>query len=378
MSKHHDVPMVRIYGPSNDHGSWARVAAGMRSGLEQIGRLAGFYALEAAVNDLDDGLPVGHDAHLGVLIGPPSFANVLCGRGEHKRRAVLIAANSSWLPAGTMRVVELASTELLAPSEWSAEVVRSHAQPPVSPEPTTGGKILITAPPVSVWRHGVSDAFQPTHKAYAHGYHPDDYRVLHLASTSKERKSTVQLARAWTRAKTRGWLPPGARLDIAVSGSDGYVREALGMSEDGYEELGVGIRLAPRLNLSEVHMARLYQQYDLVCQPSRAEGFGLVPLEARCCGVPVCVTLCTGHAEHMSQDASGVVVIPHGEPTAIDDGPGAMAPTVAVDDIAQALRQAYERRHPLHDELLANVDVLRQVWPWKAVCQAWVDRHLQA
>ena len=58
--------------------------------------------------------------------------------------------------------------------------------------------------------------------------------------------------------------------------------------------------MVTRKGLDVGDMASYLGGFDLVCQPSRAEGFGLVPLEARACGVPVAATLCTGHADHMA------------------------------------------------------------------------------
>ena len=127
--------------------------------------------------------------------------------------------------------------------------------------------------------------------------------------------------------------------------------------------------------MSPAGAAALYRNHDLVCQPSRAEGFGLVPLEARCCGVPVCITACTGHAEHIDSDMPGVVIVPHGPTELIDDGPGALAPTVDELDIACALDICYNRRVELKAQALAAAAALRQRWSWESVCQQWLDAH---
>jgi glycosyltransferase involved in cell wall biosynthesis len=353
-------PLVRLYGPSVNHDSWSRVARGMRTGLERLGLLAGFYELEGAVRDLDDGMPVGSDCPWGVFVGPPSVCGVLRGRGSHEHRAVMIAANSSWLPKKTMETISKAATHILTPSCWAQSVVESH------------GPGL----PVDVWNHGVDDAFRPIAEAPAHAPDASDrpFLVLHMASTIKERKSTEQLVRGWVQAMRDEWLPLDSRLDIVLSGPYGDLLSAVQEESQGDVKYPASIRFLSRLNLSERAAAELYQNYALVCQPSRAEGFGLVPLEARACGVPVCVTLCTGHQEHMSRGQAGVVRVPHGEDGPVDDGPGAIAPTVDAVDIAEMIGVAYTGRETYHHHALAAAPEIRQQWSWEAVTRRWADR----
>jgi glycosyltransferase involved in cell wall biosynthesis len=354
---------VRIYGPSVNNDSWSRVAAGMASGLTAIGRLAGCFFLEDAVRSTDDGLADGHDAEVGVLIGPPSFANVLRGRGNHERRAVMIAANSSWLPGPDVKTVDRVATDLLAPSEYSADVIRSHA-----------------SLPVSVWQHGVADAYRPMEGTYLRRSSSSDttYRVLHMASTIRQRKGTEQIVRAWARMHRRGIFHPGVKpeLHVVLSGPASDLAAALREEADGLEAIERSVVLAARLNLNEQQTAALYQQYDLVCQPSRAEGFGLVPLEARSCGVPVCATGCTGHADHMDSATKGVVIVASGNDAPIDDGPGAMAPSVQVEDVYESLVKSYASRDRLKSEAFAAAAEVRQRWSWERVCRDWVERNL--
>jgi len=351
---------IQLYGPSVNHDSWSRVARGMRTGLERLGLLAGFRALEDTMHDLDDGMPAGSDAICGVFIGPPSQAGVLRGHGSHEQRAVMIAANSSWLPAQTMQTMDKAATELLAPSHWAAAVMQGHSKLPVS-----------------VWQHGVSDEFQPNPNAPVHveGRNGRPFLVLHLASTIKERKATRELCVGWVIAMKNGWLPGDAQLHIVLSGPPGDLRAAALAAAQGDEALIEGIGFVSRMNLSEQAAAEMYQRYDLVCQPSRAEGFGLVPLEARCCGVPVSATECTGHEEHIHKGAPGVIVVPHGKDGPVDDGPGAMAPTVDPFYIAESLAVACTGRDIYHRHALAAADELRQRWSWEAVCRKWVDEY---
>lgn len=344
-------PLVRLYGPSVQNDSWCRVACGMRDGLERLGELAGFFEMEGVVHELDDGMPAGSDAPVGVFVGPPDLAYVLRSRGTHRRRAVMIAANSSWLPKRTMRKLAEFATELIAPSEWAAAVCRTHS-----------------GLPVTVWRHGVDEAFAPAEEPADRADAP--YRVLHLSSTSTRRKGTLELTRAWVIARREGWIPDDAELTLVLSNP----------LPGGVDETGPcdGMRRLSRLNMTPAGAAALYRSYDLVCQPSRAEGFGLVPLEARACGVPVCATACTGHDEHLYKWFPGVCAIHHGPDGPVDDGPGAVAPTVRPRDIAEALRWCYGERDALGYSALAAAPRLRQLWSWESVCQRWLDAHGQS
>lgn len=56
---------------------------------------------------------------------------------------------------------------------------------------------------------------------------------------------------------------------------------------------------------SEKELVRLYQSADIMLFPSRLEGFGLAPLEAQACGVPVVATRGSSLPEVISDGESG-------------------------------------------------------------------------
>jgi len=120
---------------------------------------------------------------------------------------------------------------------------------------------------------------------------------------------------------------------------------------------------------------QIYQVHHVVCQPSRGEAFGCVPVEARACGVPIVATNCTGHGAHVDVNAPGVIVVPSGDFGPIDDGPGALAPTVSPDAIGDALRRAYAQWPSLMQAAQKAADDVREKWSWKAVTQDWLRRR---
>lgn len=356
--------MIRLYGrPGND--SWGRVTEGLRRALHALGVLADFCPTYRAVSEMDGGLGRGFDATVGVYVGPPAHASVMKGRGDHRHRLVLIAANSTWLPEATMKTLGDFVTGCIGPSAWSCGVISAH----------------VPELPVFLWRHGLSDAFRA-----GWAYDADllqriereqEYRVLHFASGTKRRKGTEELIEGWYQAKQRGWLPAVARLLVVADQPSGYL-EPLVLDES--------VILRPRLNISEAQACAFYQDHHLVAQPSRGEGFGMVPLEARASGVPVLMTAATGHCEQLPasvvaagklsfNEPPGCVVLPVGDMAPIDDGPGAHAPAVDPESVAIGLGRAYEQRHELAEGALDQAMDVRVAWTWRAVTELFLAQH---
>jgi glycosyltransferase involved in cell wall biosynthesis len=126
------------------------------------------------------------------------------------------------------------------------------------------------------------------------------------------------------------------------------------------------VALTARLDATPVRLAETYAAHHVVCQPSRGEGFGLCPLEALACGVPIVATACTGHSEWFTPQLQGAVKVEHGPDAPIDDGPGAMAPTVEPDAIAAALSAAYTHWDSLNQAAAAAAAHVREHWAWSA------------
>lgn len=348
---------VRLYGVTRTNTSWGRVTDGVRAGLDAIGAFAGFVPVDARDHDA---IYTGADAPTAIYVGPPSMVAAMTSYGMHERRYAIVAPNSSWLPQKLVSEM-LKYTAIVAPSTWGASVVERY----------TGRRI---AP----YLHGVSRLFQPialgvTAGAVFHGaealWSEGRFRVLHLASTPRQRKGTRELIAAWNQAANDSLLGANPELDIIVDAPEGT-----------FGRTHPSIRFPYRqLNAPAEKMRALMGGYHLVCQPSRAEGFGLTPLEARACGVPVCATACTGHADHMPQgpDAAeaGVVVVPTGPDASVDDAPeGEMsrAPSLDPQHLLAALVQCYEQWPQLHEAARAAAADVGRAWSWPRVTEQWL------
>jgi len=339
-------PSFRVYGVTKGHGSFRRLTDGATGALRSLERGGELFAYD----DLEGNSSEGAGNPCGILFGPVGCVGAMTSRGRHRRRFAVIAPNSEWLPRKVIEKVD-AHAQLVAPSSWGAEVLAGYV---------TGGRRV---PP---YRHGVDRAFRPDLGA-TRG--EESFQVLHLSSTDRERKSTRELLEAWVQLVDSGALDDRPRLLLTA-----VVDSARGSFGSLGEHPAVNL-VYGHLNLDVERMAALYRRVDVVCQPSRAEGFGLCPLEARACGTVVVATACTGHADHIAPGDPGVVVVPHGPHAPIDDAPSreATAPTVHVDDIASALLQAYERFDDLDAEAKGAAAAIGEKWAWPVVTRQWLQ-----
>jgi len=321
---------VRLYGTFLTEGSLSQVAAGFSIAFPDCYR---FPLEESLGNDLDEKQPLiaGASAEHAIFVGPLSKLHQTSLKGNHKKVWTMVTPNSTEVGGSLVEKVERHSTNLLTPSHWTLRIVEERFSLPVTVVP-----------------HGV----HPDYKPYP-AEKPDKFTVLHLSSTLQERKGTKELLWAWKLAGI-----PDSQLLVSVP------NQAVYSFFDLVEELGLNnVHLTQRLNFSPSKMARLYCGVHYVCQPSRGEGFGLVPLEARACGTPVIATACTGHSEHMY--GPGIVEVPTRELGPLDDLPGSLAPKLDVEDLSRALLRAYREYETKKYEAANHSTHLREHWSWE-------------
>jgi glycosyltransferase involved in cell wall biosynthesis len=357
--------MIRLYGLSIGNGSFARVTAGMRGALAAMGLLDGFVPLDA----YDPDTPYeGARAPIAVYVGIPSNVSIVQNIGWHAKRWMLLPPNSSWVPTEMLEYVAEHVTGLLAPTKWAEGVLQGYAAP--------------RGLEVSVWRHGVDEGFQPNAESYEGrrtDYAQGDFRVLHMASTSRERKGTRELIEGWMQAVRRRALGPRPVLHLIVEDFSGKYLDAAEAAANGDPALlGTLSWGEPRANMDVATCAVFYQHYHVVAQPSRGEAFGMVPLEARSCGVPIVATNCTGHSASISPGAPGVVIVTTGPDEPIDDGPGARGPSLKPDDVSRGLIEAYQSWPELQEAAHAFAPTLAHDWSWDRVTREWISAYVTA
>lgn len=331
--------MIRIYGHTMGQGSFNQVTKGFVEAAKALDLFAGLVPVDAEFDDH----PPGGTAKVAINCGAPSAVYLPTQIGDHAQRWLMLAPNSDTLPSAMVKWLPPYLTGLLSPSKWGAEVLRK-----------------FFSLPVKVCPHGVGREFAPRPTRKASNF----YCVLHMTSTNAQRKGTRELLDAW-----KGFVErvPSARLMI-VAPREGMAEQRFWVSSRGLSDtvavigagdLGKGKELAERM-----------AAYDLVCQPSRAEGFGLLPLEARSLGVPIAATNCTGHTEHMPpfhDMAHGCVTIRTEGEAPIDDFPGAKAPALSSRAVYAALITAYENREQLLEAAAECAPNVYASWSWARV-----------
>lgn len=119
------------------------------------------------------------------------------------------------------------------------------------------------------------------------------------------------------------------------------------------------IRFLPEVPVDQ--MADWYGALDLYVAPQRWEGFGLTPLEAMACGIPVVATRVGAFEELVADGRTGTLIAPEDGPamqTAIArwlDAPEAMA------EASRASRAHVEAHHTIEVEARALVTLYRRM-----------------
>lgn len=139
-------------------------------------------------------------------------------------------------------------------------------------------------------------------------------------------------------------------------------------------DIDANVKILPNASFDPTTMRQLYESVDLVVQPSRGEGFGMCPLEARCAGTPVVLTNVTGHREHFAPGVDTEVETGRPELLKTQGNEIGSCPTVSVEAVEAALRIAIEdlpRRKAL-TRIWAQENTRK--WTWPAVIKPLLNR----
>jgi glycosyltransferase involved in cell wall biosynthesis len=348
---------VRLYGHVHGYGSLAQVTRGFQLALGD--------RIEATV-PLDEPASLkqrylGAMAKYGVLTGRLDQLEALRMNAQHAHRCVMVAPNSNQIGTRLAERISGIATEVLTPSGWGADQLRK----------------LVT-PPVTVVPHGVFPEFEPGDPApLVETYEKGRFAVVHVSTSAYGRKGTHELIHGWLKAYRNKWIPEKSCLCLVLD-TEAFMNAKLSIQQSVQSKAVNSIVLRQRggafgAGMSPGQMALLLRSVHAVVQPSRGEGFGLVPLEARACGTPVLATLCTGHTEHMNQETPGIVVIDHGPDDYLDDLPNSVAPIVEPEAIAHALRLAYDHWEILVEASRGHAATVRKLWNWKSAMAEWTQ-----
>lgn len=346
--------MIHLYGNFTDYGSFREVSEGMEVALRSLGRLAERTSTDRPMERPAPSL--SRSDSVALVCGNPGTARTVC-MFPHRARWLLLAPNSFGIPTKLADYLlgehfGRRLTGFLAPSRWACDVLRPLGLPVI--HAPHGVEASIMRPPSPGLAYQQDAAFER-----------GIFNVAHVTSSDRQRKGTGELLKAWALFEKES---PGAQLLLYGNAAFGaeYVRL---VSRSGAKN----VRVALNANNPKSTIVDIYHAAHAIAQPSRAEGFGLVPLEALACGTPVVATSCSGHADYVDGVTPGIVVVPHGPPGPSDDYDGAEAYTVSSESILDSLREARENWVALRDAARKNATTISRDWSWPRSCKRAIE-----
>lgn len=131
--------------------------------------------------------------------------------------------------------------------------------------------------------------------------------------------------------------------------------------KDKVARAGLSDRILFKPEVTVDRIAQWYQVLDLFIAPQRWEGFGLTPLEAMACGVPVVATDVGAFSEIVTDPALGRVVPPGDIPALAAAAAEMLADRDSLASAGQAARAHVERNFDINGEAQALVALYQQL-----------------
>jgi glycosyltransferase involved in cell wall biosynthesis len=336
---------IQLYSTFGGYSSFAVVGRAIAHELRhrhQNFTIYGTDTLTVRYDDVRAPISLNNRAIVGVYVGYPSGG--VGWLSSHKHRVLVTVCETSPIPPEWSDACNR-MTLVVVPSQYCKDVLERN-------------NVRV---PIMVVAHGVDEhvlTLRPAKPVNGR------IRLLHVteAGSFPERKGTPQLMMALSALRKE--FPLELTVKTKAVQQLEYVGKALGVSTVVNHDW-----MRPNM------MMDFMRTFDLVVQPSRAEGFGIVPLEARCQGIPVVLTNATGHTAHFQK---GVDVDVHTGPVRSMQTQGnelGLAPSLKVIDVEVALRTAFNDLASYQTKARAWATVHAASWSWQRTLRPFV-KHL--
>lgn len=188
---------------------------------------------------------------------------------------------------------------------------------------------------------------------------PKELSFLHVSGSVSfpARKGTSQVLLAW-KSFIRDY--PDAKLTLRMEPTSGLT-EAINQLD-----LNSSVVIDPA-GQGFMHPEYLLK-YTAVIQPSRAEGFGMVPLEARCQGVPAILTNVTGHTEHYMSACDTEILTGPSSFLQTQGNDCGHAPTLKTQAVLEGLHR-FMQDDCIQLKTQAWANTFAKQWQWDTVLQ---------
>lgn len=342
-----------FFGPISGFSSYPVVMRGLKEAFE----FDGLSCLAMDITGGEHGAMSGEDtSRLSLGLPPtPRESNLVFAMKPTVRMGALVVEHGM-----TLVGLHVGDVDTIPP-EW--KLVMQHEKLIVVPSAWMRGVVEGAGfSNIVVANHGVERAYLDA--PLAPSIAPGPIRFLHTCSSGvfPERKSTPAVFAAFQRLVSDGC---NITMTLVVSELRKPIKRLLGGLDVAARDRVLTKSLG--YGLSTDKLIELYSTHHALLCPSRAEGFGIQPLECRALGIPVVQTLCTGMRDHLPETENprswGIVPVEHG-PMVPAWGDFGAAPEVTSESIKVGMLELIDNYDKIKETSVNRAKELH-VWSWQ-------------
>ena len=280
--------MIDIVGHFGSRFSYATVGAYVCRALEAAGRLGSVTNLDETwmedYADIERAQDRPTNQHVLMMVDVQAWIfDAYAQKYAPQNIAIFSSPNTDALDAERSKIANECGL-VLVPSRWCERAVQK------------GTKSLGGAPQwLSRVPLGVSSRFMDVPSRRKSG---SRVRCMHFATDFSwpGRKGTEELLLAWGRAQDA----MGDRVELRVH-VPMQIYESVHYAVQDLNLQNVSIEMADDRGVTEDALAQMYEEVDVLIQPSRCDGFGLMILAACVSQTPLVTTYVTGQVDYLSE-----------------------------------------------------------------------------